>query len=53
MSWSNFNPGLLDRELLDYLPEHKRKYSLRLTRNPLTRYAIGALRREGYFEGLD
>ena len=47
------NPGLLDRQLLDYLPEHKRKYSLRLTRTPLTRYAIGALRREGYFEGLD
>ena len=45
--------GLLDRQLLDYLPGHKRKYSLRLTRNPLTRYAIGALRREGYFEGLD
>ena len=45
--------GLLDRQLLDYLPGHKRKYSLRLTRNPLTRYAIGALRREGYFESLD
>jgi len=45
--------GLLDRQLLDYLPEHKRRYSLRLTRNPLTRYAIGALMREGYFEGLD
>lgn len=45
--------GLLDRQLLDYLPEHKRKYTLRLTRNPLTRYAMGALKHEGYFEGLD